>query len=68
MFRVPVESSNIVSVGHEGTTLEVEFKGGAIYQYANVPLAIYRDLLLAESVGKFFHRFIKAEYEYEKVS
>jgi hypothetical protein len=68
MQRKAVESSNIVSVGHESTTLEIEFKGGAVYQYADVPAAVAADLLQADSIGKFFHRYIKGEYEFVKVS
>ena len=67
MDRKPVTSSNIVSVGHEKMTLEVEFKGGAVYQYSNVPPEVAAELLQADSVGKYLAEHIKGEYEYHKV-
>ena len=40
MNRTPVNSSNVSSVGYDPTslTLEVEFHGGAVYQYFDVPI------------------------------
>ncbi|WP_140132871.1 KTSC domain-containing protein, partial [Vibrio parahaemolyticus] len=51
MERIAVSSSNLVSVGYdEGTmTLEVEFNNG-IYQYYDVPLYIYEELMGAASL------------------
>jgi len=72
MNRKPVTSSNVVSVGHENGVLEVEFKGGAVYQYFDVPASIYLDLLATsatgESVGKYLTHYVKSEYRYAKVS
>ena len=64
MKRVPVSSSNVLEVGYDGEakTLEVEFKGGAVYHYADVPLANYEALLLADSVGSYLAAQIKPKY------
>jgi hypothetical protein len=64
--RVPVTSSRIVSVGYEADTrkLQVEFKGGRVYEYADVPPEIYTRLLEAnadkdQSLGIHFHKLVK---------
>jgi hypothetical protein len=53
MRRAPIDSTAIVSVGHDGDeTLELEFKGGRVYQYSPVTVAAYREALAAERPGK----------------
>ena len=61
MKRISVVSSNIVSVGYDATRmiLEIEFKGGGIYQYSNVPLSVYEGLMAAGSHGSYFAAYIK---------
>ena len=58
MYRIPVSSSNLVSVGYESGTLEVEFKD-SIYQYHNVPESLYRGLMSASSKGSYLDQYIK---------
>lgn len=69
MDREQVKSSNIKSVGYdpEQTLLEVEFKNGAVYQYEDVPEDIYQDMLVAESVGKYFNTQVKGVYAEKRV-
>ena len=70
MERVPVQSSNLVSVGYElGTAiLEIEFHSGGIYQYSGVPEDVHQGLMNAGSKGSYFHQNIKnAGYPYVKV-
>lgn len=70
MERLPVESSNLASVGYdpESAVLEIEFKSGGIYEYSGVPQSVYDGLINAESKGKYFHRYIKnSEYPYSKI-
>lgn len=66
MNRVAVSSSNVDSIGYDaGTlTLEVEFRNGSVYQYFDVPEAVYRELLNAESVGGYLNSCIKGSYRY----
>lgn len=66
MKRTPVDSSNIVSVGHE-QTLEVEFAGG-VYRYDGVPADLHQQLMAAESKGQFFASAIKGKYPFTKVA
>lgn len=71
MERLPVQSSDLASVGYdaETLTLEVEFNSGSIYQYSGVPLDIYEGLMSAGSKGRFFNQFIKkGGYPYARTS
>jgi hypothetical protein len=72
--RRPVSSTNIASIGWEASeddpsdgTLEVAFKSGHIYQYANVSEATYQALLGASSVGKSMNSMIIGRYTEQRV-
>jgi hypothetical protein len=67
--RTPVESSNIQSVGYseETQTLEVEFKGGNVYQYFDVPTSVHLSLMQADSLGVFFSSAIRGVYRFARV-
>ena len=67
--RIPVKSSNIVSIGHSfpRRILEVEFKNGSVYRYKGVNKKLYRALLSADSKGKALHSLIKGKFPYKKV-
>ena len=66
--RIPVESSNIESIGYSGYILEVEFQGGSVYRYPEVPIEVYKELMEADSHGSYFHRNVKeAGYDYYQV-
>jgi len=69
MNRTTVTSSNIASVRYDpGTmTLEIEFKNGSVYQYFDVPEAVYQEFMHASSKGNFLHTNIKNNYRYVKV-
>ena len=69
MYRTPVNSSNIRSIGYDPqlTTLEVEFTSGDIYQYFNVPEYLYQQFLNASSHGQFLNDNIRYNYRYQKV-
>jgi hypothetical protein len=69
MNRTPVSSSNLKSVGYNQSTntLEIEFHGGRVYQYYNVPKDIYQGLLSASSHGNYHHRRIKGSYRYTRI-
>ena len=66
--KVYVESSNIKFVYYDSDskTLDVGFKNRTIYQYFLVPLDLYMEFRNAESKGKFFHKYIRSEFEFEK--
>jgi lysyl-tRNA synthetase class 2 len=64
MERAPVVSSSIVSVGYDATAfeLEIEFQNGRVYRYLQVPVAAYRLLLQAPSIGEYVNRVIKPRF------
>jgi KTSC domain-containing protein len=66
--RQQVRSSNVVSVGFDGTTLEVEFKGGKVYQYKGVPQTLYDELISAPSIGKYMRDYVIGNYSSVKQS
>ncbi len=66
--RLSVKSSYIDSIGYEGDTLEVTFKGGKTFRYVGVPLGIIESVIGAESVGKALQEnILKGGFEGEKV-
>ncbi len=77
MNRIPIESSNIASVGYDADTrtLEVEFRGSKnkpsrIYQYYDIPFYIYNDLLNGgfTSAGRYFREaVVKGGYKYQEI-
>jgi len=64
MRRARVQSTSLESVGYEAEsgTLEVEFAGGAVYQYLGVPEAELRKFMRARSRGAYLNRCIKPRY------
>lgn len=71
---VPVESSQILEIGHnpETRTLAIRFKDGKqpLYHYANVDAELFDRFRNAESVGSFFYREIKPNkdaYPYQRI-
>jgi len=71
MERIPVQSSNLASVGYDpGTmTLEIEFLNGSVYQYFGVPESVYAGLLNAPSKGRYLDQFVKkAGYSYARIA
>lgn len=67
MRRVRVESSVLASVGFEAGTLEVEFVGGSVYRYLDVPAAEHAALMWAESHGTYFNEHIRNEYRFVRL-
>jgi len=62
--RQSVQSSAIAKVGYSKRRhiLEIEFVNGAVYRYLDVPVAVYRDLLSAESKARFYDSNIRKHY------
>lgn len=69
MERVPVDSSNIATIGYDvdSATLEIEFLRGGVYQYFDVPEQIYEDIMSADSAGKYLNTNVKGVYRYSKI-
>ena len=64
MNRIPVDSSNLKSIGYDADeqVLEVEFKNSVIWQYRIVPLNIWLELESAPSKGKYFMTQIRDRF------
>ncbi len=70
MEHQTVSSTNLASVGYDrkSETLEVHFQNGSVFQYHDVPPETHEQLMQAKSVGGFFHRSIKNDFEHSKQS
>jgi KTSC domain len=64
MQRTAVDSTTMRSVGYDAAeqVLEIEFTSGAVYQYVDVPAAIFDRLMQAESKGRYFNDEIRDDY------
>lgn len=62
-----VVSSNIDAVGYQHGEMFVRFRSGTYYAYAGVNRSVFMAMVNAESVGQFFHRFVRSKYEYRKL-
>lgn len=69
-FLKPVESSMIKSIGYNAETLElfVEFNKGSVYCYSEVLPQVHKNLMEADSIGKYLRENIFDSYQYRRVS
>lgn len=69
MLRIPVESSDIVSIGYDAKehVLEIEFGGGRVYQYTDVTPDVHERFMRADSCGTYFNAFINGRYRYHRI-
>lgn len=69
MKRIPVDSSSVASISYDqrAATLEVEFRNGGVYRYFEVPEGVYRELMAADSVGRYLNTVIKRGYRCVKL-
>ena len=68
--REIVVSSNVVSIGYnkQNKVLEVEYNGGSIYKYNEVPIEVHEELMQRDvSKGKYIAQRIKDKYKCIKV-
>lgn len=50
-----------------GKTLYIRFTSGKEYAYMNVDESVWHDFVDAESQGKFFNKYIRNKYEFERL-
>ncbi len=69
MKRINIVSSSISSVGYDiaTETLQIEFTRGAIYNYQQVQVRQFCELLFADSIGSHFSKRIAKMYNYEEL-
>ena len=63
------ESSSIIEAGYspERQVFRARFPGGRMYNYLNVPPAVYQGFLDADSKGQFVNWHIKPNFDYEEI-
>jgi len=68
MDRVSVESTTLSWVSYDASEgrLEMEFANASVYQYLDVPAALYAELLAAPSKGRFFNQCIRGRFRYQR--
>ena len=66
---VAMRSSSLAQVAYDPcrSILQVEFRDGTTYQYANVPVETYHDLLQADSKGAYFNRCVRNTFRHALV-
>lgn len=69
MSRIDLNSTTLTSAAYlaQDTLLELEFRGGAIYRYFNVPIETYGALLGAPSKGAYFNHYIRNRFGCAKI-
>lgn len=62
------DSTNIVSISHQGTTLTVEFRRTGHYEYYDVPVEVYEEAIKATSIGSWiFQKLVKGSYKWRRI-
>lgn len=69
MQRTELRSRALVSAGYDPATreLELEFHGGRVYVYRDVPQGVFDFLLRTPSKGSYVNRMIQNRYAFEEV-
>ena len=69
MNMIPVDSTNLSSVGYDDSTstLYIRFNRGGLYAYYDVPRNIFTGLLNAYSKGEYHKEHIKNIYRYSRI-
>lgn len=61
-----VTSQNLKQVGYDKAKRELHcqfnYSGNKVYVYVDVPERVYKELVAADSVGKYFHAKIRYRY------
>lgn len=63
-----INSTNISRARWDASSLvmEIEFQNGRVYQYFDVPEAIFNGLCAAGSAGTYFNENIKGAFRYAR--
>jgi hypothetical protein len=65
----PCQSSNIAAHGYDpaSKTLALQFKGGGVYHYHDVPAEVAAGLSNAESIGKYVSQSIRGQFKHTAI-
>jgi hypothetical protein len=66
----PLESKLLAASAYEAgeNTLWLRFRSGDVYRYFDFPEQQYRELLEAESHGRYFLSYIRNHFRYERLA
>lgn len=67
MNFVKGKRKNLVSVGWENFTLQVEFCGGRRYQFGGVPVEVKEKLLRSPYPDHLFHQIVRGKYASKRI-
>jgi curved DNA-binding protein CbpA len=67
-YTLTTSSSSISDFEYKSQVLKITFLDGSIYEYFDVPKAIYVKLVNADSPGRFARRHIYNEFVYRSTS
>lgn len=69
MQRIELDSTALAWVRYlpEQRILQVGLRTGRGYDYFDVPVDVYTDLLAAESKGRYYNHHIRNHFEYVEV-
>ena len=70
MERVALDSTTVLSVGYDPALqlLEVEFRGGRVYEYYEVPAGVVQWLQRTPKKAAFIRRMIEPNYAYRALA
>lgn len=69
-INVEIKSSNLKFASYNTTNkvLTITFNNGSIYEYYDIPWALFTKFRMAESHGKFFNAEINKKFKYKKAT
>lgn len=67
-YKLTTTTSNIADFEYQSQVLKVTFLDGSVYEYFDVPKAVYVKLINADSPGRFARRHIYNSYVYRSTS
>lgn len=67
--RVHLNSSTLAAAAYDPilAQLELDFRDGSRYVYSGVEPAIFRELVCADSKGRYFNRYIRGHFPHVKM-
>lgn len=66
MVQVESEAIDEIAYDPDRSAMFVRFAHGGWYSYFAVPTEVYKNFIVAESHGRFFHEHIRDRYPYRR--
>ena len=67
-YTITTTTSSIIDFDYKSQVLQVSFADGSVYEYFDVPKAVYVKLINADSPGRFARRHIYNNFLYRSMS